>query len=126
MLAALMAASPAISGELTVSIGETWMFRLNRDQPVHALKAAPSTKPRPGEIRVSVRSMMGTTMTMISNSPNSYTYRAALIGPNGKAIAARSCALPGDNRLAFESWPQPATAVRIGYFKPTAGNNACP
>ena len=126
LLTALLAASPAGAAQLTVPMGETLMFRLERGQPTLARKANPTTKPRPGEIRVSVRSMMGTTMTMISNSPKSYTYRATLIGANGAAVAARSCALPGRNRLAFESWPQTATAVRIGNFKPTRGNNACP
>jgi len=69
---------------------------------------------------------MGTTMTMISNNPASYTYRATLIGIGGKQIAARSCALPGNNRLIFESWPQEAITVRVSDFRVAARDNSCP
>ncbi|MGI8932401.1 MAG: hypothetical protein ACR2FK_08500 [Sphingomicrobium sp.] len=129
ILAALVLASPATarSGNgLTVSIGETWIFRIDRGQPAHARKVASTVQPRSGEIRLILRSMMGTTMTLISNSPRSYTYRATLIGAGGKEITAKSCALPSDNRLAFESWPQTANAVRVSDFKVTRDDTVCP
>ena len=129
LLAALGVASPATAGGakgLTVPMGETWIFRINRGQPAHARKVAPSATPRPGEIRLTLRAMMGTTMTVLSNSPRSYTYRATLIGVGGKEIAAKSCALPSANRLAFESWPQTARAVRVSDFKVTRDNSVCP
>ena len=128
VLGALFAASPSIAAakSLTVPMGETWMFRVNRGQPADARKVKPTTAPRVGEIRLTLRSMMGTTMTLISNSPRSYTYRATLIGAGGKELTAKSCALPSDNRLAFESWPQTASAVRVGDFKVTRDTAVCP
>ena len=65
-------------------------------------------------------------MTVISNSQRSYTYRATLIGAGGEEIGAKSCALPPNNRLAFESWPQTAGAVRVSDFKVTRDDAACP
>ncbi len=128
LLGALLLASPApaVAKGLTVPMGESWMFRLDRGQPAHPRKVAPDAKPRRGEIRLTLRAMMGTTMTLISNSPRSYTYRATLIGTNGTEVAARSCTLPADNRFAFESWPQPASAVRVGDFKPAGDDSVCP
>ena len=129
LLIALTLATPVTArgaSGLTVAIGESWMFRIERGQPDHARKVMPTTRPRPGEIRLTLRSMMGTTMTVISNSPRSYTYRATLIGVGGKEIAAKSCALPADSRFAFESWPQTASAVRVSDFKVTRDDAACP
>ena len=129
LLIALTLAAPATAktgSGLTVPIGESWMFSIERGQPGHARKVTPTTRPRPGEIRLTLRSMIGTTMTVISNSPRSYTYRATLIGVGGKEIAAKSCALPADSRLAFESWPQTASAVRVSDFKITRDDAACP
>ena len=54
ILMALTLTSPAIARGttgLTVPIGETWMFRVERGQPGHARKVTPTTRPRPGEIR---------------------------------------------------------------------------
>ena len=126
LLTALLAASPAGAAQLTVPMGETLMFRLERGQPAHARKVKPTTAPRVGEIRLTLRSMMGTTMTLISNGPRSYTYRATLIGAGGKELTAKSCALPSDNRLAFESWPQTASAVKVSDFKVTRDKAVCP
>ncbi len=128
ILATLALASPATAAGngLTVPMGETWMFRIDRGQPAHARKVKPATAPRVGEIRLTLRSMMGTTMTIVSNSPRSYTYRATLIGAGGKEITAKSCALPSDNRLAFESWPQSAKAVKVSDFKVTRDDAVCP
>ena len=129
ILMALTLTSPAIARGttgLTVPIGETWMFRVKRGQPGHARKVTPTTRPRPGEIRLTLRSMIGTTMTVISNSQRSYTYRVTLIGAGGEEIGAKSCALPPNNRLAFESWPQTAGAVRVSDFKVTRDDAACP
>lgn len=129
LVMALTLTSPAIARGttgLTVPIGETWMFRVERGQPGHARKVTPTTRPRPGEIRLTLRSMIGTTMTVISNSQRSYTYRATLIGAGGEEIGAKSCALPPNNRLAFESWPQTAGAVRVSDFKVTRDDAACP
>ena len=127
-LALLVAASPVAAAKpagLTVRTGETWQFSLFRGQPVRAHKARPDAKPAPGQIQVTVRSLLGTTMTITSNNPTAFTYRAELIGAD-KPIAARSCALPPDGRLSFESWPQTATAVRLSDFKVAPKGGACP
>ena len=42
--------------------------RIERGQPAKARRVAADRKPRPGEIQVSVRAMMGTTMTISSNN----------------------------------------------------------
>ena len=126
-LIALVAAAPAAaeSSGLTVKTGETWLFSLSRGQPVRARRAKPSATLGPGQILVTVRSMMGTTMTISSNNPRAYTYQAQLIGA-GKTIPARSCTLPADVKISFEHWPEKADAVRFGNFKPAPKGGACP
>ena len=64
-------------------------------------------------------------MTITSNNPTSFTYQAELIGAD-KPVAARSCALPPDGRLSFESWPQKANAIRLSDFKVAPKGGACP
>jgi len=109
----------ALAASLTAQAGESWLFRVAKGQPVGAHRVQPTTPPAPGEIRLTVRRMMGTSVTLLNNSAVAYTYRATLVGADGKAITARSCVLPANNRLAMESWPQIAAAVRIADFKPT-------
>jgi len=126
--ALLLTAAPAASAKapgLTVRTGETWQFSLFRGQPVRARKTGADAKPAPGQIQVTVRTMLGTTMTISSNNPTAFTYKAELVGA-GKPVAARSCALPPDSRLSFESWPQTATAVRLSDFKVAPKGGACP
>ena len=127
-LALLLAAAPATaagSPGLTVKTGETWQFSLFHGQPIKARKASADAKPAPGQIQVTVRSLLGTTMTISSNNPTAFTYEAELIGAD-KPVAARSCALPPDGRLSFESWPQKADAVRLSNFKIAPKGGACP
>lgn len=123
----LAAATPADAKGpgLTVRTGETWQFSLFHGQPVKARKAGPDARPAPGQIQVTVRSMLGTTMTISSNNPTAFTYRAELIGAD-RPVSARSCALPPDGRLSFESWPQQADAVRLSDFKVAPKGGACP
>jgi hypothetical protein len=127
-LALLLAAAPATAASspgLTVKTGETWQFSLFHGQPIKARKASADAKPAPGQIQVTVRSLLGTTMTISSNNPTAFTYQAELIGAD-KPVAARSCALPPDGRLSFESWPQKADAVRLSNFKVAPKGGACP
>ena len=126
-LALLLAASPVAAKPpgLIVKTGETWQFGLFRGQPVNAHKANPNAKPAPGPIQVTGRSLLGTTMTISSSNPTSFTYKAELLGTD-KPVAARSCALPADGRLSFESWPQKAVAIRLSDFKVAPKGGACP
>jgi hypothetical protein len=111
------------AASLTVPTGETWLFRVAHGQPNAAHRAESDSFPARGEIRVTARHMLGTTLTLLNNSATAYTFRATLIAADGKAITGKSCVLPADNRLTMESWPQVAVAVRIGDFKPTKSAN---
>jgi len=123
LLAALLALAPAVThaAPLTVRTGETWLFSIKRGQPVKARKIDPTTTAPRGQVKVSVRAAFGTMMTISNNSAQAYTFDAQLIDDAGKAVAARSCTLPANNQPALENWPQKATAVRIGNFKPAKG-----
>ena len=125
LLAALLTASPALAQSLTVKTGETWIFRIADGQPVKARKVAAQARPKSGEVVVTVKSMMGTTMTITSNNPQAYTYRAELIGSE-KAVPTRSCTLPANGRMSFENWRQKAAAVRLSNFKRATKGGACP
>ena len=126
-LALLLAAGTAQAkpAGLTVRTGETWAFSLSGGQPARARKVSADAKPTAGQILVTVRSMMGTTMTITSNNKQAYTYKAELIGAE-KAVPIRSCTLPANNRLSFENWPQRATAVRLSDFGIVTKGGACP
>jgi hypothetical protein len=125
--ALLLAATPlqAEAAGLAVKSGETWVFSLSGGQPVKARKASANAKPAAGQIVVTVRTMMGTTMTIASNNPKPYTYKAELIGGE-KRVPMRSCTLPANSRLSFENWPQKAAAVRLSDFKVATKDGACP
>jgi len=126
-LAALLVAAPlpAKTPSLTVRTGETWVFSIQGGQPVRARKVDPSVRLLRGQVLVTVRSMMGTTMTISSNNPESYTYRAELIGA-GKTTSERACTLPAERRVSFEHWPQTADAVRLSDFLPAPAGGNCP
>ena len=124
-LLALLAASPVAARPLTIPAGETWIFSLDQGQPKKARKADAEAKLARGEVKVTVLIMMGTTMTASSNNPDAYTFKAELIGANGKAVPARTCTLPARGRPVLESWPQKARAVRISDFRPAADPGAC-
>ena len=120
---ALSVLAAALAASFTAQTGESWMFHLAKGEPVAARRVEATARPAPGEIRLTVRRMLGTTATLLNNSAQAYTYRATLVGADGITIVARSCVLPAHNRLAMESWPQAAVAVRVGNFKPTRDAN---
>ena len=78
----VLLAPPAVaqSPGLTVKPGETWVFNIFRGEPSKPRKVAPTTRPAPGQVVVTARTMMGTSLTISSNNPIAYTYRAELIG----------------------------------------------
>jgi hypothetical protein len=128
-LLTLLAASPAVakSTGLTVRPDETWIFSISGGQPVRAHRAKPTAQPRPGEVLVTVRTMLGTTMTITSNNPGPYTYRAELVGAaNGKTVPSRACTLPANGMVSFEHWPQQASAVRLSDFRRARKSGSCP
>jgi hypothetical protein len=125
-LALVAAAAPLSAKPLTVRSGETWLFTVAHGQPANARKALPATAPAPGEIKVTVNPLMGTTMTMTNNSRHDYAYRAVMILPNGTAGPARSCAVPANGRMAVEHWPQRVAAVRLSDFRQAPAGSLCP
>ena len=83
----------ALAASLTVQPGETGCSA----SPMAARSrrsASTPPPPRPGQIKLTAKRMMGTMLTLTNNSGIAYTYRATLIGGDGKAIVARSCILP--------------------------------
>ena len=120
----LIAAAPAQAAGLTVRTGETWLFTIKDGEPAQARKVTPSAKIGKRQIKVSVRSILGTAMTVTNNSPIAYTFRAELIS-GGKATVARSCTLPAKARPVFEQWEQKADAVRISDFKVAGVDGRC-
>ena len=120
----LIAATPAQAAGLTVRTGETWLFTIKGGEPAQARKVTPSAKIAKGQIKVSVRPILGTAMTVTNNSPIAYTFRAELIS-GGKATVARSCTLPAKARPVFEQWEQKADAVRISDFKVAGVDGRC-
>lgn len=129
LIAALLlaAASPATAKApgLVVKTGESWLFAIYRGQPVRARKVNPSVKPPPGQVLVTLRAMMGTSLSITNNSPQAYIYRAELVGAD-KSADVRSCTLPANGRLSFEHWPEKASAVRLSDFKPAPKDGSCP
>ena len=106
---------------LTVRAGETWLFSIQHGEPAQARKVDATAAPRPGEVKVSVKPLFGTMMTISNNSAQGYTFEAQLVGADGKAMPARTCTLPPRNQPALETWQQKATAIRIGKFRPARG-----
>ena len=116
---------PAEAAGLTVKTGESWMFAISRGQPVRPRRVQPTVKPPPGQVLVTLRAMIGTSLSITSNNPQSYTYKAQLIGAE-KPVPVRSCTLPANGRMSFEHWPQKADAVRISDFRIARKDGSCP
>jgi hypothetical protein len=123
---ALLTAAPVVAKPLTVRMGETWVFTVATGQPANARKVDGKASPAPGEIKVTVQPVMGTTMSLINNSKFDYAYRAMFIQPNGTIGLSKTCAVPANGRLAMEHWPQPVAAVRLSDFKPAPAGSLCP
>jgi hypothetical protein len=120
----LLAATPVQAEGLVVHVGETWLFRIKDGEPAGARKVAASTTVPGGQVKVAVRALLGTAMTITNNSPIAYTFKAELVS-GGKATVARSCTLPAGARPAFEQWEQKADAVRISGFKIADADGHC-
>ena len=120
-LAFVALSAQATAEPLTVRVGETWLFAIDHGQPARARKVEPTAAPASGEVKVAVRTVFGTMMTISNNSDQGFTFQAQLVGSDGKAETARTCTLPPGNQPALESWPRKASAVRIGDFKAAKG-----
>ncbi|WP_309601388.1 hypothetical protein [Sphingomonas sp.] len=121
-----MATAPLSAKSLTVRMGETWLFAVRQGAPVDARKVTPTTAPAPGQFKVSLQPLFGSTMTIANNSRFDYAYRATLILPTGKPGVAKSCAVPANGRIAIEQWTKAVAAVRLDRFKPAPAGALCP
>lgn len=122
----LLASAPLAAKPLTVRMGDSWIFTVVNGQPAKARKVHGKSAPSRGEMMVTLRPLMGTTMTMTNNSRFDYAYRAALVLPDGTTGAAKSCAVPANGRLAIEHWPRPVAGVRISDFSRAPAGSLCP
>ena len=118
-------ATPAAAEPLTIRVGESWAFSIRDGQPVRAHRVKPAAKPGRGEIKATLTSLAGTTLTLTNNSATSYSFRAELVGVRSK-VAARTCTLPPNMKPALEYWPQKAAAVRLSNFRATNDAGSCP
>jgi hypothetical protein len=122
---ALVAAAPAVAAPLTVAAGESWVFSVQRGEPVRARRVKPAARPAAGQIKVTIIAGMGTAMTVTNYTGTAYTFRAELIGAPNDA-KSRTCTLPASRSPVLEYWPVKAKAVRIGTFKAAGPNGSCP
>ena len=123
---AAIAAAPLSAKPLTVRMGETWLFAVRGGSPVEARKVPVNTAPAPGQFKVSLQPMLGSTMTMTNNSRFDYAYRATLVLPSGKPGTAKACAVPANGRVAIEQWTRPIAAIRLDRFKRAPAGSPCP
>ena len=123
----LLLATPAAaqSPGLTIRSGESWMFAISRGQPVRAHRVKPTVKPPPGQVLATLRAVLGTSLSITSNNPQAFAYRAELLGAD-KPVPVRSCTLPANGRMSFEHWPQNSDAVRISDFRIARKDGSCP
>ena len=126
LIAAAAAPATAIAAPLTIKAGESWVFELERGDPVRARRVNSSTKPGANQIKATVISTMGTTMTMSNGSRFSYSFRAELVGAGKAAAKTRTCTLPASGAPVLEYWPVKSTAVRLSGFKVTSADGNCP
>ena len=123
-LAAWAIPTAAIAAPVTIKAGESWVFAVEDGQPVRARKVTSSITAGPGQIKASVVSTMGTTMTVTNNSRVNYTFQAELVG--AAAGKSRTCTLPASGGPVLEYWPVKATAVRLSTFKVASADGNCP
>ena len=96
----LVAAVPAQAAGLTVRTGETWIFTVKNGEPAQARRVAPSARIPKGQIKVSVRAMLGTAMTVTNNSTIAYTYQAELLSGGKPSVGTRSKASSQSTELS--------------------------
>ena len=119
-------AAPLTAKPLTVRMGETWLFAVRHGSPVFARKVAATAAPAPGQFKVSLQPLLGSTLAMTNNSRFDYAYRATLVLPSGKPGTAKSCAVPANGRVGIEQWTTAIAAIRLDRFKRSPAGSLCP
>ena len=126
LLLTALATAPLPAKGLTIRMGETWLFAVRHGAPVDARKVAPAMTPAPGQFKVSLQPLFGSTMTVSNHSRFDYAYRATLVLLSGKAGATKACAVPANGKTAIEHWVTAVAAVRLDRFKPAPAGSLCP
>ena len=122
-LSMLLAPVAASAKPLTIKVGESWAFRIQKGDPVKARKVVSTARPAKGEIVVTVKSFLGTMLTAVNGTGRGWTFKAELLN-GGKASPARTCTLPASTAPTMEQWQgRQAEAVRISKFVPADGGN---
>ena len=126
VLAAILAisATMAEAAPLTVRMGESWIFAVRNGEPHEPRKVKSDAAPGKGQIKVTVKALLGTSLMAVNNSPVAYTFKAELIR-KGKVLSARTCTLPANAKPVFEQWDGVAEAVRIGRFVAAGTEGRC-
>lgn len=126
VLAAILAisATMAEAAPLTVRMGESWIFAVRNGEPHEPRKVKSDAAPGKGQVKVTVKALLGTSLMAVNNSPVAYTFKAELIR-KGKALSARTCTLPANAKPVFEQWDGVAEAVRIGRFVAAGTEGRC-
>ena len=116
-------ASMAEAKPLTIKMGESWAFRIDKGEPVKARKVAATAHPAKGEIKVTVKTFLGIMLTAVNGTGRGWTFKAELLN-GGTASPARTCTLPASNIPTMEQWQgKKAEAVRISKFVPAKDGN---
>ena len=123
-LPATAVAAPRASG-VTVKMGESVLFALDRGRPVKVRAASPTATPATGEVLVVLRPMFGSTMSVTGNLADATNYRATLIHADGKQGTTRACSLPAGRMTVVENWPKAVAAIRLDKFKPALAGATC-
>lgn len=126
VLAAILAisATMAEAAPLTVRMGESWIFAVRNGEPHEPRKVKSDAAPGKGQVKVTVKALLGTSLMAVNNSAVAYTFKAELIR-KGKALSARTCTLPANAKPVFEQWDGVAEAVRIGRFVAAGTEGRC-
>ena len=114
----------ALAASLTVQPGESWLFRIANGQPVAAQRVRPNAAPAPGEIKLDREAHAGDDADADQQQPRRlHLSRDARSAATARRSSPRAASSRRNNRLAMESWPQVAVAVRVSDFKPTRDAN---
>lgn len=116
--------SSAHAAPLTVRAGESWLFTLRNGEPANAHKVQPTAKPARGQVMVTVRALLGTTLVAANNSAIVYSFNVELL-PGTSVAAIRTCTLPAGGKPVLEQWDRKAAAVRLSNFRAAGNEGRC-
>jgi hypothetical protein len=106
---------------LLVKMGETWVFQIDKGQPVKIRPSKQGDTLAPGEVQVSLENSAGTMMTVKNNAGTWLNYKAFMTAKEGKKGTPTSvCTVMSEGRMGVEVWPGSIPAIRVTEFTPAA------